>query len=90
MGHGVSPFGKVLLQVERIIHFSQFFVSGFQHLAEMPAKKKSRSLSACGLGSLFKFLSNCIPIDDIPKSINVIGATILIIQIIGMFPDINA
>jgi hypothetical protein len=38
---------------------------------------------------LRKILSSLIPVDDIPEGGNIVCSFILIIKIIGMFPDIQ-
>ena len=34
-------------------------------------------------------IGNFVPVDDIPERTDVVGASILVIQVIGMFPDIE-
>ena len=34
-------------------------------------------------------LAHCIPVDHIPKSGNVIWASILVVEVVGMFPHIQ-
>ena len=39
---------------------------------------------------LFHSAAYYIPIDDAPKSIYMIGATVLVVEIVSMFPNVEA
>ena len=41
-------------------------------------------------GCLFHSFSYCIPVHDAPKSVDMVGAFILIIQVVSMFPNVEA
>src|SRR5258708_37547720 len=37
-----------------------------------------------------KEIAGCVPVDHVPPSLDVVGTEILILQIVGMFPDVQS
>lgn len=48
-------------------------------------KKKTVSL-----GCTVEPLCHILPVDNIPNGLDVVGANILVLEVVGMLPDINA
>jgi len=42
------------------------------------------------LTGFFKFFRDHVPVDDIPESIDIFCPPVLVFEVVGMFPDINA
>ncbi len=58
-----------------------FSASRYENLCIIRAMLKRLS----GVKSLF----GCLPVDDIPPSVDVVGSTVLVVEIVSMFPDIQ-
>ena len=48
-----------------------------------------RPLRFFGDGSGGEAVGDCAPVNDIPESIDIIGATVLVVEVVGMLPDIK-
>ena len=40
--------------------------------------------------ALFVAAGDFIPIDDVPPGVEIIGAAVLVLEVVGMFPDVVA
>lgn len=49
-----------------------------------------RSICARFLVVLVEALSDSLPVDDLPDGLEVVGADVLVLEVVGVLPDINA
>jgi hypothetical protein len=56
---------------------------------ELAPAFRCRSLRSLFLGCRFEVLAHCIPVYDIPNCFQIIRPTILVLEVVGVFPHVD-